>query len=181
MPATVIIQRYTGSGPTLTDITSNNTVASASDTHQGTASTSTDPIRIPASGTTNYSYWVVTRLNATVAPSGTIDNIRWYTDSSNDFGTGVTCKGQTGSTYIQATGTVGTTGTQLTTGNYTTLSGSPVDVFTHTSASPKTVPGSIVSTTGAFGSYFVYQVEVASTATAGTTGQETFTWLYDET
>ena len=181
MPATVIINRWTGAGPTKTDITSINTVANANDTHQTTAAGSNDPIRIPPSGT-NYSYWVTTRLSATTTPAGMIDNIRWYTDGTNNFGTGVTCVGNDASSYVQATGTVGTSGTQLTTGNHGGLSGSPVDVFTYDSMSPKSIAGSISNpSTGDFGDFFVYQVEVDNTASPGTTTQETFTWLYDET
>lgn len=183
MPATVVINRWTGSsgGPTKTAITSGNTVANAVDSHQATAASSTNPIRVPTSGA-NYSYWIATRLSCSVTPSGTIDNIRWYTDGSNNFGTGVTCKGNDASSYIQATGTAGTTGIQLTTGNYATLSGSPVSVFTFTSGSPKSLSGSISNpSTGDFGDFFVYQVEVDSTASPGVTSQETFTWLYDET
>lgn len=183
MPATVVIKRWTGSSgsPTKTDITSANTVANANDTHQSTAAGSNDPIRIPASSS-NYSYWVSTRLSATTTPAGTIDNIRWYTDGTNNFGTGVTCVGNDASSYVQATGTSGTTGTQLTTGNHAGLSGSPVDVFTYDSTTPKSISGSINNpSTGDFGDFFVYQIEVDSTASPGTTTQETFTWLYDET
>jgi hypothetical protein len=120
-------------------------------------------------------------LSASTTPTGTIDNIRWYADGANNFGTGVTCKGEQATSYVQATGTVGTTGSQLTTGNYSTVT-TPVDVFTYTSASPKSVTGSIVNAnTGDFGNFFVYQIEVGTTASPGTTAQETFTWLYDET
>jgi hypothetical protein len=183
MPATIIINRWTGTSgsPTKTAITSANTVANATDTHQATASSSTNPIRIPATGT-NYSYWVATRLSATTSPTGTIDNIRWYSDGANNFGTGVTCRGQDASGYVQATGTVGTTGTLLGTAAYSTLSGATADVFTFTSGSPKTIGGSVVTPgTGDFGSFFIYQVEVGTTAQPGTKAQETFTWLYDET
>jgi hypothetical protein len=184
MPATVIINRWTGSSgsPTYTDITSKNTVANAVDSHQGTASTSTNPIRIPSSGT-NYSFWVVTRLQATAAPAGTIDNIKWYTDGSNNFTTpGVDCIGNTATTYVQALGTTGTTGLALGTTNYTTLTGTAANVFSSfTSGSPKSVTGSIVGTTGHFGDLFVYQITVGTNATPGTTAQETFTWSYDET
>ncbi len=183
MAATVIINRWTGStgSPTKTDITSANTVANATDTHQSTVAGSTYPIRIPASGT-NYSYWVSTRLSVSVTPSGTINNLRWYTDGSNNFGTGVTCVGQEATSYVQATGTEGTSGTQLTTGNHAGITGSPVDVFTYTSGSPKSLTGTISNpSTGDFGSFFVYQVEVDDTAAPGTTTQETFTWVYDET
>jgi len=183
MAATVVINRWTGSSgsPTKTAIQSINTVANTTDTHQATASSSTNPIKIPSAGT-KYSFWVVTRLNATVTPAGTIDNLRWYSDGTNNFGTGLTCVGNTATTYVQATGTAGDTGDQLTTGNYTTLAATPVNVFTLTSGSPKAVTGSIVNpSTGDFGDFLVYQIEVATSASPGVTGQETFTWLYDET
>ena len=175
MPATVQIVRLTGAGPTATDITSINTRANAEDAHS-TAGT-TNPIQIPASGT-NYSYWVVTRLNCTVAPSTSISNIKWYTDGANTLGTGITMKAATASVYVQATGTLGTTGTQMIVGNYTGLS-TPADAFTYTSAAPLSVTGT-TSTTGQFGDRVVYQIEVASTASPGATGQETLTWRYDE-
>lgn len=179
MAATVTIRRHTGAGPTKTDITGINTRANAEDAHT-TAGTS-NPIQIPAAGT-NYSYWVATRLSADTTPTGTINNIRWYTDGSNGFGTGVTCKMNTATGYTQATGTPGVTGTQLTTGNYSTLAGAPTDSFAFTSGSPKNVSGSISNpSTGDFGDYAVYQIEVGTTATPGATPQETFTWKYDET
>lgn len=178
MPATVVINRWTGASgsPTKTAITSINTVANAVDTHQATASSSTDPIRIPASGT-NYSYWVSTRLAANTAPSGSITNIKWYA-SSNNFGTGVSAIGQDGSAYRQATGTQGTTGTILSTTNHNALSASPVDVF---GLGTKSIGGTIGATTGDFGSFFIYQVTVGTSASPGTTGQTTFNWTYDET
>lgn len=177
MAATVQIVRLTGAGPTATDITSINTRANAEDAHT-TAGTS-NSILVPAAGT-NYSYWVVTRLNVTAITSGTVDNVKWYTDGSNNFGTGVTCKGNTATGYVQATGTPGTTGTQLTTGNYATLAGAPSDVFAYTSGSPLSVSGT-TTTTGQFGDRVVYQIEVGTTAASGATATETFTWRYDDT
>lgn len=177
MSATVIINRLTGSGPSATDITSINTRANAEDAHS-TAGTS-NSILIPTSGT-NYSYWVTTQLEVTAITGGTVDNLRWYSDGTNNLGTGVTCKGQEATSYVQAAGTPGTSGTQLTTGNHAGLTGSPVDVFGLTSGSPKSLAGS-TSTAQKFGSRFVYQIEVASTASSGATGTETFTWKYDDT
>ncbi len=177
MAATVLIRRLTGAGPTATDITSINTRANAEDAHT-TAGTS-NSILVPAAGT-NYSYWVVTRLDVTAITSGTVDNVKWYTDGSNNFGTGVTAKCNTATGYVQATGTAGTTGTQLTTGNYATLAGAPTDVFAMTSGSPLSVTGS-ATTTGQFGDRVVYQIEVGTTAASGATAQETFTWRYDDT
>lgn len=180
MAATVTIRRWTGSagGPTKNDITSINTRANAEDTHT-TAGTS-NPTLVPPSGT-NYSYWVSTRLSVDVAPTTGINNIKWYTDGANGFGTGITCKVSNGtSTYTQATGTPGQTGTQLDNTNYPG-SGTPTDAFTYTSGSPLSVTGSIGATTGDLGNFVVYQIEVASTAGPGPTNQETFTWQFDET
>lgn len=177
MAATVLIRRLTGAGPTLTDITSINTRANAEDAHT-TAGTS-NSVLIPAAGT-NYSYWVVTRLDVTAITGGTVNNIKWYTDGANGFGTGVTCKGNTATSYIQATGTAGTTGLQLTTGNYSTVT-TPVDVFTFTSGSPKSVTGTTSSVSATFADPFVYQIEVGTTAASGATATETFTYQYDDT
>ena len=177
MAATVTIRRLTGAGPTSTDITSINTRANAEDAHT-TAGTS-NSILVPAAGS-NYSYWVVTQLHVTAITAGTVDNVKWYTDGSNNFGTGVTCVGNTATGYVQATGTAGTSGTQLTTGNYATLAGAPSEVFAYTTGSPLSVSGSTAAT-GAFGDRVVYQIVVGSTAASGATAQETFTWRYDDT
>lgn len=176
MSATVQIRRLTGSGPTSTDITSINTRANAADAH--TTADTASPISVP-SGADNYSYWVVTQLNATVAPSVLINNLRWYTDGSNSLGTGVTMNVNTASGYVQATGTPAVTGDELTTGAYASLAGAPSDAFAYTSGSPLTVTGTQAGT-GAFGDRVVYQVVVASTAAPGATTQETITWKWDE-
>lgn len=183
MAATVTIRRWTGSGPTKTDITSINTRANAEDTHT-TAGTS-NPIQIPTSGS-NFSYWVTTRLSADSTPAGTINNIKWYTDGANGFGTGVTATVGTvpsATGYTQATGTAGTTGTELLSANYTGFTPSPGDdPFTFTSGSPKSITGSISNpSTGDFGDFLVYQIKVGTTAGPGATAQETWTWRYDET
>lgn len=182
MAATVQIKRITGSGPTTTDITSSNTRASTSDNPFTTEVTY--PIPIPAAGS-NRSYWVVTRLDCTVTPAGTINNIKWYTDGTNGTGTGVTTEVGTSSSYVQATGTQGTTGTQLNSTNYTGLSPtSPTadNAFGYTSSAALSVSGSITNpSTGQFGDYVIYQYTVGTTASPGTSNSESFTWQYDET
>jgi hypothetical protein len=180
MAATVDIVRLTGSGPTASIITSINTRANALDSH--TTADATSPIQIPTSGS-NYSYWVNTRLTCSVTPAGTINNLRWYSDGANNLGTGVTMVGNEATAYTQATGTAGVTGTQLTVGAYTggTLT-TPVDPFTFTSGSPKSLAGSLVNpNTGQFGSLFVYQLVIGATASPGVVGSESFTWKWDET
>jgi len=84
---------------------------------------------------------------------------------------------------VQATGTSGTTGTQLLIANYSGITPSPPnDAFgTYTSGSPLSVAGSQAGT-GDFGDWVVYQIAVASTCTTpGPTSQATFTYQYDET
>lgn len=186
MAATVQIVRKTGApgSITITDITDINSRANAYDGHS--TGDISNAIQIPAAGT-NYSFWATTRLKCTVAPAGTINNLRWFTDGTGSFGTGVTCKAAKASTgadagYRQATGTVGQTGTQLTQVNHTGLDAAPVDAFTFTAASPLALTGSISNpSTGEFGDHVVYQLEVGTTAGSGATSQETFTFRYDET
>jgi hypothetical protein len=181
MAASVDILRWCGAvgSPTKTVITGINTRANAMDAHS-TADTSS-PVQIPATGS-NYSYWVCTRLTANTSPAGTINNLRWYSSGTNNLGTGITCQGNEATAYTQASGTVGQTGIQLTTANYASVT-TPADVFgTFTAAAPKSLAGSIANpTTGDFGSWFVYQISVASTASPGATAQTTFTYKYDET
>lgn len=177
MPATVQIRRWTGATPTKTDITGINTRIYADDTHTtaGTAS----PILIPASGS-NYSFWATFSLFVSAITAGTVSNIKWYTSGTNPLGTGVTVNvSASATTYTQATGTVGTTGTVLNSTNYTGV-GTPSNAFAYTSGSPLTVTGS-TSTAADVGNLVVMQIAVASTAAQGTTAQATVTWQYDDT
>lgn len=177
MPSTVQINRLTGAGPTATDITSINTRANAEDAHSvaGTANS----ILVPTAGT-NYSYWVNTRLNVTVINSGQVDNVKWFTDGANNFGTGVTCSVGTATGYVVASGTLGTTGLVLTVGNYAGFTLGNANAFIYTSASPLSVTG-VATVVGQFGDRVVYQIEVGTTAASGATASETFTWRYDDT
>lgn len=179
MVAVVIINILTGVGPTATDITSINTRANAQDAHS-TGDTS-NPIEIPTAGS-NFSFWRVTRLETTTAPDNLIDNIEWFTDGANSYGTGITNDGNTATGYVQATGTDGVTGIILSVGNYATLAGAPTDMFAHVTGTPLAVAGS-TGVTEQFGDRVVFQVVVGTTATAGTkpATPETFTWRFDET
>ncbi len=181
MAATIIINRLTGAGPTKTVITSVNTRASTSDNPYTTETV--NPIPIPGAGT-KYSFWVVTRLECTVAPVGTVNALKWFTDGVDSTGTGVGVKVADASAYDEAPGTVGDTGTELTVANYgngsTDLNAAPLDAFTFDSPSPLSVTGS-TTTAIEFGDRVVYQFDVGTTAGAGTTPSETVTWQYDET
>lgn len=184
MVAVVIIERLTGAGPSRTDITSINTRANAEDAHS--TGDTTNPIEIPGAGT-NYSFWVNTQLNATSAPDNLLDNIEWFTDGVNSYGTGIgNVVAQAAlASYTLAPGTIGVTGTELTDTNYTggTLTpATPTDSFAEVTGAPLIVAGS-TSGTGAFGDLVIYQVTVGTTATAGTkpATPETITWRFDET
>lgn len=179
MVATVIILRKTETGPVVTDdITAINTRANTTDAH--TTADTANPIQIPTDTSTNYSFWVVTRLQTIAAPDTLIDNIEWFSDGANGFGTGVATVGESATDYSVATGTNGETGDELTTGSYTSLTTDPVDVFSFTSGSPNPITGS-TSGTGEFADHFVYQQFVTSDASPGTTPTETWTWRFDET
>lgn len=188
MVAVITINRLTGPAGTIveTDITSINTRVNADDSHS-TGGT-TNPIEIPT-GADNYSFWCTTQLDATTAPDNLVDNIEWFTDGSNTYGTGVTCvvAKAARASYTIASGTAGVTGIVLNNTNYTggTLTPStPTDAFAKVTGSPLTVTGS-TTTTGAFGDMVIYQVIVGSTANPGdhppSGSEETFTWRYDET
>ena len=187
MPATVVIERWTGPAGAVvkTNISSSNTVAAAVDLHQSNASTAINPVKIPNTGS-NSSFWVWTTLNVTVAPAARLNNFRWYTDGTNNLGTGLTCMSGWTQSYKQSTGTVGTTGLDAsldpTIGLFLTSTGGWANAFTRTSSSPLSVGGNIsVSTTGPIPAFVIIQTMVDNTASPGISSQENFTWVVDET
>lgn len=167
MAATVSVKQCTGTAPTATTIT--NLRFNTDDTvNPGT----TNPLVKPSTGT-NRSFWKTVYLNADTSPSGTINNCKIYCDGSIGW-TGCTLYiGSTG-TYSQATGTEGTTG------NDSSVATANIEDFT--SGSPKSLTGSIDNpNTGKITDYVVMQVDLSTSAVAGTLSQETITFQYDET
>lgn len=131
------------------------------------------PVRIPTSGT-NRSYEAWTFLYADSAPAGTINNVKWFTDGSIGYGTGLTLYAGTTSTYSQAAGTEGTTGNDSSVATTT--------ASTYTTGSPLSVSGSLSNPFNAkISSFVVLQLDVTSSASAGTKSAETITWRCDET
>jgi hypothetical protein len=184
LAATVRIMRWTSlaSNPSKSIIDGSvNRAGTVDDPVPGTSW----PIPVPTSASSNYSYWVCTRLSATAAATTAIQNIKWYTDSQNNLGVGVSLNVATASAYVQAIGTTAVSGSALTSANYGSSwsysNASANDAFAYTSSNLLSVGGSIGSTTGDIGHFVVYQVAVASTAGPGTTGSEQLTWQYDET
>lgn len=183
MAADIIIRRVTGSesSPIYTNIKNSDTAANAVDIHQSSIPSSQYPVKIPTSGT-NYSYWVVTRLYANTPPSGTINNIKWYTDGTDNLGIGISCVVTTASTYYQATGTLNNTGMELNTINYPSIKNTGINCFSYTHSNPLSIDGSIsYPDYGDVGEYVVFQIRVTSNAIPGPSNLEQFSWNYDET
>ena len=150
----------------------------------------TNGVRKPAAGT-NYGFAKSSYLRCDVAPSLQIDNVGFYADGANSLGTGVdivigdelpTKNSGSSAGYIVATGTVGTTGNEMTT-FYTGITGT-TSIFTFTSVSRKTITiseaGGIIDAIGETTNYMVFQATVLSTASIGQTVNETTTVEFDE-
>jgi len=183
MAATVVIAVYTGADPGASaDVTSASVTMGTSDEAPNASA-----IPIPSSGS-NHSYWGTFALVATAAPDNALDNLFWYTDGTNSFGTGVTGIVITASAYVIANGTAGSSGVLLSSTCHGGLSGCSTDaatasdMFLYTSSCKLTITGSIAATTGSVGDKFVVdQLSVISTAGAGNTVEETLTFEFDET
>src|SRR6185436_20449660 len=115
MAATVVIERWTGSGAgTGADLAASSNTTRLKQADNGTADTNNP---VPAV-TTSYSYWANTRLHCTVVPATLINNLKWYSDGVS-AGTGLTvnaAKASTGANagYRQATSAVALNNTNHT-------------------------------------------------------------------
>lgn len=172
MAATTSVKHGTGAAsgglPSVATTITNARLCTADATNDGSA----HPLEVPASGT-NYSFEQWTYLNADTSPTGTINNVKWFTDGAIGW-TGVTLYVGAAATYVQATGTPGVTG-DLSTYATTLASG-------FTSAAPLSVAGSISNpSTGKISQFVVLQARISTSAVAGSLSGETITWRYDET
>ncbi len=140
-----------------------------------------NPMIRPLSGV-NYSFWKTIYLNAATTPTTQINNVKIYSDGAIGW-TGVTLYVGNETPvpgYEQATGTVGTTGTEMVAGHGGITGRTSMATFT--SPSPKTVTGSITNpSTGRISNLVILQTELATTAAPGVLATETLTWRYDET
>lgn len=107
------------------------------------------------------------RTKVTVAPATNITNLKFYTDGTSGFGTGIALYAKAVATY--ATPAEPTADTGFT------------DAFTYTSGSALSLGTSAYTGTGEKGSMAVLYLRVASTASPGTLTAETGTFSYDET
>lgn len=107
MPATVEIRSFHGATPdTGTNVASGSIRFKAADNDTVDAN---NPLAIPGAGTI-YSYVKQLKFYAASTPSNTINNLKFYTDGANGFGTGV---GLAAATFVSFTGTA-TSGTTTT-------------------------------------------------------------------
>jgi hypothetical protein len=144
-----------------------------------------DKLVIPAAGTI-YSYWKQCYLYCDDADSHTLSNFKLYSDGNNGLGVGVDVyvglQFPTKTNASNAGYEVADSQTELVAGHGgITTSAS---VFDYTSGAPLTIScgeaGSVIDDTGETTKYFVLQMNVASTASAGDTPNETLTLAYDE-
>ncbi len=130
-----------------------------------------NPLVIPAAGTI-YSYTKKLRAYMQTAPAVQVDNFRWYSDGTNNFGTGI------GVTVKNLGTTWGA--------NYKTQMGGGADFFSYNSGSA--LQGDVTDT-GPFtsteegdyiGDLIELQMSVANSATSGSKGPEAVTLALDE-
>lgn len=134
---------------------------------------SNDPLTIPSGVDPTRSYWKQLRMYCASAPDTKIDNLQFYSDGSNDFGTGVS---------VNASNRGPTPGNDIDS-NATSELPDGTDLFSLTSGAPLNIDAihtDDVTATGFFGDVVALQMEVASSAGSGALSAETITWSYDE-
>jgi hypothetical protein len=168
MAATTQVHVFHGAGPTATDITSTEIRFRRDDTDAVNASAA---VPIPTAGT-NYSWRKHTKLRIVTDPANQIANLRFFS-SGNSLGTGIVHQVLQTATYTQASSTDETT----------SIGGT--DSTTYTSGSPLVVNSGVVMSVGSAPTYgtqdfLAQQMNVGTTASAGSSPARTFTLRYDE-
>lgn len=170
MAATVLLREKNGAGETATDKTSGTVRFKSADDATVDAN---NPLSKPSAGNTrSYEKWL--RLNFSVGPTGTITAPKFYTDGTNNFGTGI-------SLYIRTTNP----------GSYSTPAvpandSAGTDAFTYNSGSAKAIDvanAGPFSGTGDKADYMVLWITLATSVSApqNPTSSETITVGWDET
>lgn len=133
------------------------------------------PIPIPAAGF-KYSYRKSMKIKWTTPPPAQITNLRLFSDGAS-IATGVLIRCGTDANYIQ--GVSGDANADVMSGGTLTQ---VADIATRTVGSPLIINAGVVATVAGFGTqdFLVQQVEVASTASAGSTPDRLYTYRYDE-
>jgi len=146
---------------------------------------------IPAAGT-NYSLWKQIYLYCDNADGHTLDNLKFYSDGTNSFGTGVVLqvglqfplKDHSSSGGYELPTLTGDSGDEMVAGH--TIITSKASVFNYSSAAPLAGPsiseaGNVINAAAETSNYLVLQMDVADTAGPGELPvDETLTIQYDE-
>ena len=164
MVATVTIGEKNGAGGTYTNKVSHRIRMKNAD---NATVDSSNPMVIPGSGSDwSFEKWLRLKIGAT-GPAVQITNAKFYTDGANGMGTGVSLWAKAVSSF--ATPAEGTASTGYT------------DAFSYTSGSALSLgAGPFTAINTEFGDHVVLLLQVASTATQGSTPTETVTFTYDE-
>lgn len=171
MAATMQIHEMTTDANTGVNKTSSTVRFKAVASTTSTAADASDPLVVPGAGTA-YSYVKKLRAYMDAPPNTNITNLRWYSDGSNGFGTGI------GVTAKNIGTTFGT--------HYATAMSGGSDLFGYTSGSPLDGDGTDTSPfvpaddNTYVGDMIELQMTVASTASNGALSAESLTFAYDE-
>jgi hypothetical protein len=189
--ATVVVQQYTGAGPTIATVTTPR--LSTSDSNDPGTS---NPLRVPASGL-YYSFWMTLHLTISALNDATLlNNHVFYSDEGTDawaLGTdglvrvGLRDSGDNGvptASYDQATGTEGTTGHDMeddTNGHayYKAQDPETANITDYTDGSELTVDSTDHTEAEAFYGV-VLQAVIDDDATRGAQAASTLTFEWDE-
>lgn len=173
MAASVSIYEWNGSSGSQSSTAKESGTVRYQDSDRADVDT-TYPLPIPSSDRTySYEKWVT--VSITGGTYTEVSNVRFYTDGSNGYVSGVKLWAATDTSY--------------TTPVVPTETNDPpqhdavgmTNAFTYTSGSPLTIGSGTYTTTGICGNYLVTVMEVETTASAsGSTNSETFTFAYDE-
>lgn len=162
MVAEVEIVEKNGAGGTATNKAGQNVHFKAADNSDADFQ---DDITVPGAGSTfSYEKWI--RFKFISAPDTQIENLAFYTDGGNNYGTGVSLWAKTSASYSTPTQPASSAGF--------------TDGFTYTESSTLSMGAGPYTGTGEKGDHVVLCIEVASTASTGVLPEEKFTFTYDE-
>lgn len=176
MAATVVINEWNGNS-SKTDKTGSTVRFKTAD--NATVDTN-NPITIPTSAQTHsFEKWLRLAITGT-APSQRINNLKFYTDGSNGFGTGITMYGE-----VAPSGSFRSAAQAVTNGQPLGGSGSitMTNAFAYTAAGAISLSSAAETFSGSsvdIGRFAVLVMTVSAAASQGTLTAETGTFSYDE-
>ena len=177
MVATVVVNEWNGNS-VKTDKTGSTVRFKTAD--NATVDTN-NPITIPTSGQTHsFEKWCRMAITGT-PPSQRINNLKFYTDGTNSYGTGITLYGEVGSSGTFRSAAQGASGAAVPLGGSGSITMTNTFVYTSggtlaLSSAAETFSGSAVD----MGRFTVLVMTISAAATQGTLTAETGTFSYDE-